>query len=57
MEVVSNQRDQAERPAGELPNSYVPPPPGNRFTRGVMLLLIVIIVAAIFGSARVLLLR
>ncbi len=47
MEVVSNQRDQAEMPASERANHGGPPSPGSKLTRGVMLLLVVIIVALV----------
>ena len=47
MEVVSNQRDQAETPAGERAKYGGPPTPGSKVTRTVMLLLMVIVVALI----------
>ena len=47
MEVVSNQRDQAESPAGERAKYGGPPAPGSKVTRAVMLLLIVVVVALV----------
>ena len=47
MEVVSNQRDQAEAPASERVKNGGPPNPGSKLTRGVMLLLMVVIVALV----------
>jgi RND family efflux transporter MFP subunit len=47
MEVVSNQRDQAEAPASERAKSGGPPTPGGKVTRVVMLLLIVVVVALV----------
>lgn len=47
MEVVTNQRDHAERPAGERPQTRVPPPPGSNLARGVLLLLLVIAVVLV----------
>ena len=47
MEVVSNQRDQAEAPARERPPHVEPPSPGSKVTRGVMLLVVVIVVALV----------
>jgi len=49
MEVVSNQRDPAEAPAGERIRHAVPPPPspGSRVTRGIVLVLIVLAVALV----------
>jgi multidrug efflux pump subunit AcrA (membrane-fusion protein) len=45
MEVVSNQRDQAEAPASERSKNGGPPSPGSKVTRVVMLLLMVVVVA------------
>jgi RND family efflux transporter MFP subunit len=46
MEVVSNQREQAETPASERAKyGGSPPAPGNKVTRTVMLLVIVVVVA------------
>jgi RND family efflux transporter MFP subunit len=45
MEVVSNQRDQAESPASERGKHGGPPAPGSKVTRIMMLLLIVVVVA------------
>jgi len=47
MEVVSNQRDQAEVPARERVKNGGPPPPGSKVTRVVMLLLMVVVVALV----------
>jgi RND family efflux transporter MFP subunit len=47
MEVVSNQREPVEMPAGERPNSGSPRVPGGGVTRVVMLLLVVIVVALV----------
>jgi RND family efflux transporter MFP subunit len=47
MEVVSNQRDQAEAPASERLKNGGPPTPGGNVTRVVMLLLIVVVVALV----------
>jgi RND family efflux transporter MFP subunit len=47
MEVVSNQRDQAETPASELAKYGGPPSPGSKVTRAVMLLLMVVVVALV----------
>ena len=47
MEVVTNPRDHAERPAGERPPSYDPPPPGSNLTRGLLLLVVVIAVVVV----------
>jgi RND family efflux transporter MFP subunit len=47
MEVVSNQRDQAEAPASERARTGGPPTPGSKVTRVVMLLLIVVVVALV----------
>jgi len=47
MEVVSNQRDQAEIPAGQRWQPGGPPSPGSKVTRGVVLLLVVVIVALV----------
>jgi RND family efflux transporter MFP subunit len=47
MEVVSNQRDQAEAPASERAKNGGPPTPGGKVTRVVMLLLIVVVVALV----------
>ena len=47
MEVVSNQRDQAEKPASERWNNGGPPAPGSKVTRAVMLLLMVVVVALV----------
>lgn len=49
MEVVSNQRDPAEAPAGERIRHAVSPPPspGSRVTRGIVLVLIVLAVALV----------
>jgi RND family efflux transporter MFP subunit len=47
MEVVSNQRDQAEAPASEWVKNGGPPTPGSKVTRVVMLLLIVVVVALV----------
>ena len=47
MEVVSNQRDQAEAPSGERMTQGGPPTPGSKVTRAVMLLVMVIVVALV----------
>jgi RND family efflux transporter MFP subunit len=47
MEVVSNQRDQAEAPASELAKTGGPPTRGSGVTRAVMLVLIVVVVALV----------
>src|SRR5229473_4564485 len=47
MEVVSNQREPVEIPAGERPNSGSPRMPGGGVTRVAMLLLVVIVVALV----------
>jgi RND family efflux transporter MFP subunit len=47
MEVVSNQRDQAEAPASERAKNGGPPTPGGKVTRVVMLLLIMVVVALV----------
>jgi RND family efflux transporter MFP subunit len=47
MEVVSNQRGQAEMPAGQRAQQGGPRSPGSKLTRGVMLLLVVVIVALV----------
>jgi RND family efflux transporter MFP subunit len=47
MEVVSNQRDQAEAPAREPMTHGRTPTPGSKVTRAVMLLLMVIVVALV----------
>jgi RND family efflux transporter MFP subunit len=47
MEVVSNQRDQAEAPARERPPHAGPPSPGSKVARGVVLLVVVIVVALV----------
>jgi len=47
MEVVSNQRDQAEAPASGRAKNGGPPSPGSKVTRAVMLLLMVIVVALV----------
>jgi RND family efflux transporter MFP subunit len=47
MEVVSNQRDQAEAPASERAKNGGPPTPGGKVSRVVMLLLIVVVVALV----------
>jgi RND family efflux transporter MFP subunit len=47
MEVVSNQRDQAEMPAGERLQNSGAPPPGGKVARAVTLLLIVLVVALV----------
>ncbi|HSZ21142.1 MAG TPA: efflux RND transporter periplasmic adaptor subunit [Candidatus Acidoferrum sp.] len=47
MEVVSNQRDQAEAPARERPAHVGPPSPGSKVARGVVLLVVVIVVALV----------
>jgi RND family efflux transporter MFP subunit len=46
MEVVSNQREPAEAPAGRHSTNGVPPP-GGKFTRAVMLVLMVVVVALV----------
>ena len=47
MEVVSNQRDQAQMPASERAKNGGPPSPGSKVTRAVMLLAIVLAVALV----------
>jgi len=47
MEVVSNQRDQAEMPAGERLQNSGAPPPGGKVARAVTLLLVVLVVALV----------
>src|SRR5579862_190583 len=47
MEVVTNQRGQAETPASEREQYSGPPSPGSKVTRTVMLLLIVVVVALV----------
>jgi RND family efflux transporter MFP subunit len=47
MEVVSNQREPSEAPAGRRSTNSVPPAPGGKLTRAVMLVLMVIVVALV----------
>lgn len=47
MEVVSNQRDQAEAPGDDRMTQGGPPTPGSKVTRAVMLLVMAIVVALV----------
>jgi RND family efflux transporter MFP subunit len=47
MEVVSNQREPAEAPAGRRSTNGGPPAPGSNVTRAVMLVLMVVVVALV----------
>jgi RND family efflux transporter MFP subunit len=47
MEVVTNQRETAESPAGQRGTYGGPPSPGSRLLRGVMLVVIVLVVALV----------
>jgi RND family efflux transporter MFP subunit len=47
MEVVSNQREPAEAPAGERGKNGGPSAPGGKLTRAVMLVLMVVVVALV----------